>query len=346
MLIQMPTSTPSPPTAFLLAADSPGWKQELAAAVRDPGELCQLLELDPAIGLRAVAASRGFSLLVPRGFVARMRPGDPTDPLLLQVLPQPAELENVAGFTADPLAERQARRAGGLIQKYAGRALLLVTGGCAINCRYCFRREFPYAENGATPTGLAAALDALAADDSVREVILSGGDPLLLDDPQLQRLIANLETIPHLRRLRIHSRLPVVLPARMTRELAAALAGSRLVVSLVIHANHPAELDASVARGLERVSASVPLRFNQSVLLRGVNDDADTLVALSERLIDLGVTPYYLHLLDPVQGAAAFGVSKARGRALVDALRRRLPGYAVPRLAREVPGEPSKVWLA
>ena len=341
----MPTLSLSPLPKSTAAAAA-GWKRELATAVRDPAELCRLLDLDPAIGLQAAAASRGFPFLVPRGFVDRMRPGDPADPLLLQVLPRPGELEDAAGFSADPLAEQQARRAGGLIQKYAGRALLLLTGGCAVNCRYCFRREFPYVESGATPAGVAAALEDLAADPSIHEVILSGGDPLLLDDPQLARLVADLGEIPQLRRLRIHSRLPVVLPARITAELVDLLADSRLTVSLVVHANHPAELDGSVAQALGLLAPGVPLRLNQAVLLRGVNDDADTLVALSERLLDLGVSPYYLHLLDRVRGAAAFAVSEDRGRALIDQLWQRLPGYAVPRLAREVPGEPGKIWLA
>jgi EF-P beta-lysylation protein EpmB len=339
----MPTSSPSSPPVTTPVA---GWKRELATAVRDPAELCRLLDLDPTIGSRAVAAGRSFPFLVPRGFVSRMRPADPADPLLLQVLPQPAELDDVAGFSSDPLAERQARRAGGLIQKYAGRALLLLTGGCAVNCRYCFRREFPYADSGATPAGITLALKELAADPSIHEVILSGGDPLLLDDPLLARLVTDLGAIPQLRRLRIHSRLPVVLPSRITPDLLATLAASRLAVSLVIHANHAAELDDAVATALRRVAGSVPLRFNQAVLLRRVNDDAEVLAALSERLIDLGVSPYYLHLLDPVSGTAAFAVSEARGRELIDQLRRRLPGYAVPRLARERPGEPAKVWLA
>jgi EF-P beta-lysylation protein EpmB len=340
----MPVHSPSPPAAP--AASGARWKRELADAVRDPAELCRLLDLDPAVVGPAAAPGSGFPLLVPRGFVARMRPGDPADPLLLQVLPRPEEGEQVAGFTADPLAEQQARRAGGLIQKYAGRALLLLTGGCAVNCRYCFRREFPYADSGANPAGISLALEELAADPSIHEVILSGGDPLLLDDRPLARLVADLGAIPHLRRLRIHSRLPVVLPSRLTAALTALLAASRLAVSLVIHANHASELDDAVARGLAEIAGSVPLRFNQAVLLRGVNDDADVLAALSERLIDLGITPYYLHLLDPVRGAAAFAVSEARGRELIDQLRRRLPGYAVPRLAREQPGEPAKVWIA
>jgi len=344
MIMQMPVrNSPPSPTASTASAS---WKRELADAVRDPAELCRLLGLDPAVAGQAAAAGSGFPLLVPRGFIARMKPRDPADPLLLQVLPRVEEDDEVAGFSADPLAEQQARRAGGLIQKYAGRALLLLTGGCAVNCRYCFRREFPYTESGATPAGRAVALEELAADSSIHEVILSGGDPLLLDDLQLARLVTDLGRITHLRRLRIHSRLPVVLPSRVTTDLTALLSASRLAVSMVIHANHAAELDDAVAAALARLAGGVPLRFNQAVLLRGVNDDADILAALSERLIDVGVTPYYLHLLDPVRGAAGFAVSETRGRELIDQLRRRLPGYAVPRLARERPGEPAKVWIA
>lgn len=341
--LSTPASTESPGG---LAAPRADWKQELAEAIRDPAELCRLLDLDPALGRAAAGGHRLFPFLVPRGFAARMRRGDPGDPLLLQVLPRAEELVDIPGFTADPLDEQDARRAGGLLQKYAGRALLLLTGACAVNCRYCFRREFPYAESGATPAGTTAAVAAVAADPTLTEVILSGGDPLLLDDPRLDHLLDQLESIPHLRRLRIHSRLPVVLPSRITPRLLTRLAGSRLTVSLVIHANHAAELDETVATGLTDLAAAIPLRFNQAVLLKGINDSADALAMLSERLIALGVIPYYLHLLDPVRGTAGFAVPDSRGQELIESLRRRLPGYAVPRLARELPGEPAKVWLA
>ena len=338
--------TPPTPPRDRLPETRPQWKRELAEAIRDPGELCQILGLDPAIGQAAGGASELFPFLVPRSFVDRMQPGDPADPLLRQVLPRPDELSNPPGFSADPLAEHQARQAGGLLQKYPGRCLLLLTGGCAINCRYCFRREFPYAESGATPAGTAAALNAVRADPTLHEVILSGGDPLLIDDPQLELLLGQLEDIPHLRRLRIHSRLPVVLPSRLTSRLLDRLSCSQLTVSLVIHANHAAELDDTVAQALHQTAAAIPLRFNQSVLLQGVNDSADILADLSERLLDLGVTPYYLHLLDAVTGTSTFAVSDQRGQELIAALQQRLPGYAVPRLARELPGEPSKHWLA
>jgi EF-P beta-lysylation protein EpmB len=321
------------------------WQRELADAVRDPDELCRLLSLHPAIAADARRAAGTFPLLVPRGFVARMRPGDPHDPLLLQVLPRPAEQVHVAGFTADPLNETHALKSPGLVQKYAGRALLLAIGGCAINCRYCFRREFPYAESGATQAGIEAALDTIAADPTIHEVILSGGDPLLLDDHRLTRLVTRLEAMPHVLRLRIHSRLPIVLPSRVTEGLTAMLSRTRLTCIVVVHANHPAELDSTVAAAIARLADARPILLNQAVLLAGVNDSADVLAQLSERLVDLGIVPYYLHLLDRVQGTAAFEVDEASARALHEQLRATLPGYAVPRLAREVPGEPAKVWV-
>jgi EF-P beta-lysylation protein EpmB len=261
------------------------------------------------------------------------------------VLPTGDELRAVEGFGADPLEEMTALAAPGLVKKYAGRTLLLATGACAVNCRYCFRREFPYAESGATRAGVEAGVEAIAADDSIHEVILSGGDPLLLDDDRLGRLVARLEEISHVRRLRIHSRLPIVLPSRVTDGLAAILAATRLACVVVVHANHPAELDASVAAAVARLAGARAILLNQAVLLAGVNDSADVLAQLSERLIEIGVVPYYLHLLDRVRGTAHFEVPEERARQLHEALRARLPGYAVPRLAREVPGEPAKVWL-
>ena len=318
------------------------WQRELAAAVRDVGELCGLLGLSPA---DVPAAAADFPLLVPRGFVARMRGRDPRDPLLLQVLPTADEDRAVSGFTADPLRENAAVAAPGLVRKYAGRALLLAAAGCAVNCRYCFRREFPYAESGATRAGVSTAIEAIAADDTLHEVILSGGDPLLLDDDRLGEIVGRIEAIRHVRRLRIHTRLPIVLPERVTDVLVRILRDTRLAGVVVVHANHPAELDESVAAAMARLAASRVILLNQSVLLAGVNDSADVLAALSERLVDLGIQPYYLHLLDRVRGSAHFEVAEERGRCLIDALRRRLPGYSVPRLVREVPDEPAKVWI-
>ena len=316
------------------------WQRLLADAVRDPIELCRLVGIDPA----AAGPTGGFPLLVPRGFVTRMRHGDPQDPLLRQVLPAVAEGQPVPGFTADPLGEGQAVAAPGLVRKYQGRALLLLTGGCAVNCRYCFRREFPYADHGAAGFP-GAALEVIAADPTLQEVILSGGDPLLVDDQRLATVVEALDAIPHLRRLRIHTRLPVVLPERVTDGLLAVLSATRLTGVLVLHANHAAELDDSVATAARRLAATGTLLLNQAVLLAGVNDRVATLAALSERLLAIGVLPYYLHLLDRVRGAAHFEVGEARARDLLRGLQESLSGYAVPRLVREVPGERSKLWI-
>ena len=340
-----PPATPPRPLAEPVRQATAGWQRELADAVRDPGELCRLLAIDLPLADEARRSAAGFPLLVPRAFVARMRKGDRHDPLLLQVLPVAAERQVAAGFSADPLAEAAALAAPGLVQKYAGRALVLATGACAINCRYCFRRDFPYAESGATRAGVEAAVDAVAADPTIHEVILSGGDPLLLDDERLGRLVERIEAIPHVRRLRIHSRLPIVLPTRVTESLTAILAATRLATVMVVHANHPAELDAAVAAALARLAAARVILLNQAVLLAGVNDSVAVLATLSERLVEIGVLPYYLHLLDRVQGTAHFEVSEDAAKCLHEALRARLPGYAVPRLAREVPGEPAKVWI-
>jgi EF-P beta-lysylation protein EpmB len=324
---------------------APGWQRELADAIRDPDELCRMLGLDPGHATEARASAGGFSLLVPRAFAARMRHGDARDPLLLQILPQRAETIDAEGFSADPLDEAAALAAPGLVKKYAGRALLLLTGGCAVNCRYCFRREFPYAASGATRRGVNEGLAAIAADASITEVILSGGDPLLADDAFLHGVIARLDAMPHLRRLRIHTRLPVVLPSRITADLVAVLGASRLAKVVVLHANHPAELDGSVADAVRRLASTPAVVLNQTVLLSGVNDSAAVLRSLSERLVELGVVPYYLHLLDRVRGAAHFDVPEPQALHLHRQLRDSLPGYAVPRLVREVPGEPAKVWL-
>ncbi len=353
----MPLPTNSPAAA----ADSPtlaagpvsparpmlaGWRQELANAFRDPADLAQFLGLKAAVAAEAAASTAGFPFLVPRAFAARMRPGDPADPLLLQVLPRGPETLPAAGYSADPLAEAEFLAAPGLVHKYEGRALLLVTGGCAVNCRYCFRREFPYAESGATRRGIADALEAVAADESLSEAILSGGDPLLAGDEDLAAIVERLDAIGHLRRLRIHTRLPVVLPSRIDDGLIAVLARSRLARVVVIHANHPAELDDAVAAAVRRLAGLPAVVLNQAVLLRGVNDSADVQRALAERLVEIGVVPYYLHLLDRVAGAAHFEVPEPEARAIHRALQESLPGYAVPRLVRETPGEPSKTWLA
>ncbi|MFN2308456.1 MAG: EF-P beta-lysylation protein EpmB [Gammaproteobacteria bacterium] len=321
----------------------PAWRQELAAAVTRPAELLALLGLPDEAD--AEHAARLFAQRVPRGFIARMRPGDRHDPLLLQVLPVAQEAHAVAGYGPDPLGEAAAMATPGLLHKYRGRALLTLTGACGIHCRYCFRRHYPYAEANPAGSHWAETCAYLAADPSIHEIILSGGDPLSLSDARLAAVIVELAAIPQLRRLRIHSRLPVVVPARITAELLAALTGTRLESVLVVHANHANEIDATVRAALRRVGAAGIPVLNQSVLLRGVNDDAECLCALSEALFSAGVLPYYLHQLDAVQGAAHFAVSDTRARALVAELRDRLPGYLVPRLVREQAGAPAKTPL-
>lgn len=328
------------------------WRQALKDAVRDPAELCRMLELPEALVPAAERAAAKFGLFVPRAFVRRMRRGDSNDPLLRQVLPLGEELSDVVGFTADPVGDGPAELAAGLLQKYESRALLITTGACAVHCRYCFRRHYPY---DTAPKSLAAwepALQAIAADPAIDEVILSGGDPWTLVDDLLAPLAARIAAIPHVRRLRVHTRLPIFVAERVCDSLLAwfsksafAASASRLVPICVIHANHAAELDDSVAAALAKLQQAGVLLLNQTVLLRGVNDSIAALDALSRRLVDVGVAPYYLHQLDRVAGAAHFEVPQAQGLKLVEALRVRLPGYAVPRYVREEPGAQSKTPL-
>lgn len=332
------------PTPVLAAAST--WQRELARAITTPAELAEALGLPAASLADSAGASRAFALRVPRGFVARMRPGDPRDPLLLQVLPQAQELANAPGFSADPLAELGQMQPPGLLRKYRGRALLVASGACAVNCRYCFRREFPYAEASVTPRALAAVLDAMAADAGIEEVILSGGDPLSLSDQRIGSLLAAIGRMPQVRRIRIHTRLPVVLPERVDAGLLGVLSQAPRPLVVVLHANHANELDDSVAQAAAKLAGVSAALLNQSVLLRGVNDDATLLAALSRRLFDLRILPYYLHLLDPVRGAAHFRVGERRARRILGEAAAMLPGYLVPRLARERPGAPAKELLA
>ena len=319
------------------------WQRELADAITHPGELLAALDLPMSLAAPAERAARVFGLRVPRGFVARMRRGDGRDPLLRQVLPLEAELADAPGYLPDPLEEQAARRAPQLLQKYAGRALLITTQACAVHCRYCFRREFPYAD--AAPTGdgrWREALAVIAQDASIEEVILSGGDPLSLSDARLAQLTDALTSIPHVKRLRVHTRQPIVLPSRVDAGMLAWLRAIRIPVVLVLHANHANEIDDSVRAACAALRSAGVTLLNQSVLLRGVNDDVDTLQRLSVTLMDAGVVPYYLHLPDRVRGTAHFDVDEGVARQLVLELMARLSGYLVPRLVREVPGAASK----
>lgn len=318
------------------------WQEEMADLVTDPRELLQLLGLSADQLPAALAAGELFALRVPRPYLRRMQPGDPRDPLLLQVLPGAPELQPSPGYSDDPLQESGANPVPGVVHKYRGRLLLIAAGQCAINCRYCFRRAFPYGDNHLNRSQWQRALDYIRARGELREVILSGGDPLVLSDRQLAWLASELAAIPQLDKLRVHSRLPIVAPSRITGELVEWFTGSRLKPVLVLHCNHANEIDSAVRAGLQKLRAAGVTLLNQAVLLRGVNDSAGALADLSEALFDAGVLPYYLHQLDRVQGAAHFEVGDAAALALVEQLRHQLPGYLVPKLVREVPGEPSK----
>jgi EF-P beta-lysylation protein EpmB len=330
---------PSPSPAILAP---PRWQQLWRDALRDPRELLAALGLDPqALGVSEQAATQ-FALRVPRGFVARMRHGDPHDPLLRQVLPLDAELRRVPGFALDAVGDAAAKKADGVIQKYRGRALLVATGSCAVHCRYCFRRHFPYAEETAARDGWREAVAAIAADPDIDEVILSGGDPLSLATPKLAELTDALAALPQLKRLRIHSRLPVVLPERVDAPLLTWLRALPWPLAFVIHANHANEFDADVDAALAQLRAAGAQLLNQAVLLRGVNDSVEALAALSERSFAAGALPYYLHQLDRVEGVAHFEVDDTTARALRQALAARLSGYLVPKLVRELPGDTGK----
>ncbi|MCB9570240.1 MAG: EF-P beta-lysylation protein EpmB [Myxococcales bacterium] len=332
-------------TAALTSISAPAaWQRELAAAFTDPRALLAHLGLGEGELAGALAAAADFPMRAPRPYVARIVPGDPADPLLRQILPIAAELAPAPGFVADPLVEQTGARPG-LLHKYRSRALVILRGGCAINCRYCFRRHFPYGEHALGPAEIEEIARYVAARPEINEVILSGGDPLLAKDAALASLVDALAAAPQLRRLRIHTRLPITIPSRITAGLVDLLARAPWPTVIVFHVNHPRELDDAVDAACRRLRAAGVTLLNQSVLLRGVNDDARVLAALSERLFDAGILPYYLHLLDRVAGAAHFEVDEGRARALMAELLAALPGFLVPKLVREVAGEPSKVPL-
>lgn len=322
------------------------WKAEMANAISDPAELLSILELDKSLYLdNARLASQLFPLRVPREYIARMKKGNPDDPLLKQILPLGLEFSTVEGFLSDPVSDQSAMVAPGLLQKYHGRVLLITTGACPIHCRYCFRRHFPYSDAGVSHEGLKKALDYIASDKSIHEVILSGGDPLSLSDQRLSRLIDDIENIGHVTRLRIHTRFPIVLPERITDSLIQLLHSSRLSVVFVIHANHPNELALSVSQALTKLKSAGITLLNQSVLLKGINDSPEILVKLSEKLFEAGVLPYYLHLLDQVDGAAHFEISESDANTLLTKLIALLPGYLVPKIVKEIPGNTGKTPL-
>ncbi|RUM94898.1 MAG: EF-P beta-lysylation protein EpmB [Thiothrix sp.] len=323
---------------------TPRWQQTLADAITDPVELLSELNLAPALADRIFAANEQFKLKVTRSYLSRMRKADPHDPLLLQILPLQTEtLPQPADYSNDPVGDGLASPAPGLIHKYHGRVLLIATGACAIHCRFCFRRHFPYSD---TRPLHSAALDYISSDTSIDEVILSGGDPLMLSDQKLAGICQQLANISHVKRLRIHTRLPVVLPERITNTMLDWMTQTRLQIILVVHSNHPQELDQNVANRLKYMADAGIKLFNQSVLLKGINDQVSVLEALCRELFTVGVQPYYLHLLDKVSGAAHFEVEHSIAVKIHAELGTRLPGYMLPRLVREEAGRAAKTIIS
>lgn len=342
-----------------------GWQSSLRNAISDPVELCRRLSLPAESQLMSEQAHHSFQTLVTEEFLARIEPGNPQDPLLLQVLPVHDELAQVAGFVEDAVGDTEAQQVPGLLQKYSSRVLMMLTMNCPIHCRYCFRRNYlePEFFDSATESRLASprasiqdermlpkqwrrACEWIASESSVNEVILSGGDPLMVPDERLACLVRRLEEIPHLTTIRLHTRLPVMIPNRVNESLLGWLRATRLKPVVVLHINHARELDQSVADAAKKLAAAGVLLLNQSVLLRQVNDSVEALVALSQCLIQAGISPYYLNQLDRAKGTAHFEVPLAEGRVLMEQLRKQLPGYAVPRFVKESKGSLYKLPLA
>lgn len=330
------------PIPHVSLVDSLSWQEILANTVRDTETLRQLLEIDRLSLPDNHPLLQRFPVRVPTPYLARIRKGDPRDPLLLQVFPDAAEAADVPGYVTDPLLESESNPKPGILHKYDGRALLVATSSCAIHCRYCFRRHFPYTDNHSGKQGWKESLEYIRADSSIREIIFSGGDPLTLPDSYLAWFLDELDNISHVTRIRFHSRLPIMIPQRITTAFCELLANSRFQTILVIHSNHAQELDEEVDLACRRLKSSGVTLLNQSVLLRGINDDAHVLAELSERLFSVGILPYYLHLMDPVSGTAHFNVDTPEATKLLGDLQGVLPGYLVPKLVREEPGKPSK----
>lgn len=317
------------------------WQKELANVVTDPKKLLLALNICPENYVQHFKARQLFPVRVPKPFIERMVKGDINDPLLKQVMPLSQEFIETDGFSTDPLEEHDTV-AEGLLHKYKHRVLMIVKSGCAINCRYCFRRHFPYADNSPNKQRWQQALNYISEHTEISEVIFSGGDPLMASDEHLTWLIEQLEKIPHVTRLRIHTRLAIVIPQRITLPLVTLLAKTRLKSVIVFHINHANEIDQQVINALQPLrDARIPL-FNQSVLLKGVNDSAQVLCQLSERLFDNGIQPYYLHLFDKVQGVAHFAVDELQEQAIVKEMMATLPGFLMPKVVREIAGEANK----
>lgn len=329
-------------------APAASWQQEMREAFRTLESLLDYLGLDPSQAREELDADPAFPLLATRSFAARMAKGDWRDPLLLQILPRASENLEAEGFVPDAVGDLDAQVVPGLLHKYASRVLLMISHQCAVHCRYCFRREFPYGEMPRGPAGWERAWEYLEKSDGVDEIVLSGGDPLFLDNLKIERILDRALALPRINTIRFHTRLPIVLPSRIDPGLLALIrnAASEKTIVIVVHANHAAEIDAGCARALQALRSAGALMLNQAVLLAGVNDDADALADLSRALMRCGTLPYYLHQLDRVAGTTRFEVGETRGLALVESLRRKLPGYLVPRYVREIAGEAHKTPLS
>ncbi len=313
------------------------WSWHLKNAVRDLNRLARELEISLS------DFKSDFPLLVPLPYLNRIQKGDLNDPLLLQVLPKVEEDKEVSGYNLDPLQEQKPKNLPkGLIQKYRRRALIVAAAACSINCRYCFRRHFPYDQSRLDQQKWQDLLKHFNLDKTLREIIFSGGDPLILPDKSLESLILSINRIEHINTVRIHTRLPVVIPNRINPALISWAKKCRKKLVFVFHINHPNEIDDEVREYIKKIKLENTVLLNQSVLLRGINDSSKILTSLSEKLFDAGVLPYYLHLLDPVKGTAHFFVSKSKGIEIINDLKGQLPGYLVPRLAQEIPGLDSK----
>lgn len=329
----------------LISLGGDSWQDSMKLAIRTPQELLNALSLKADDLPWSTDGQLTFPVFAPLEFVSRMEKGNPLDPLFLQVWPASEESQVLLDYVADPVGDLAVEKAPGLLHKYQGRVLMIASGACAVHCRYCFRRHYPYESAPKSIQQWEPSFDAIEQDASIREVILSGGDPLTLVDTTLDRWLDRIESIPHVHRLRLHTRLPVVIPNRVTSTLAERFLRSRLAVWVVLHINHANEIDDQVASAIQRLQKAGATVLNQAVLLRGVNDNAKALTQLFERLIDLQVGPYYLHQLDRVQGAAHWEVPETVGRELIAEVRRRLPGYAVPLYVREISGEANKTPL-
>ncbi len=321
------------------------WQEQLAGAITTAKQLLSMLQLSEELLSPALKASQEFALRVPHAYLERIEPQNPEDPLLKQILPIGAECEEVEGYSLDPLAEQTQNPTDGVIHKYNGRLLLITGSACAVNCRFCFRRHFPYQDNRLNQHSMKDALAYIRSDTSIKEVILSGGDPLANNDRRLAAIAAELNDIKHIETLRIHTRLPVVIPDRITDELLHWFTGQRLQPVMVIHTNHANEIDDNVHKTLQRLRQADVMLLNQTVLLKGINDTLEALTQLNKALFKAGVLPYYLHLLDPVHGAAHFDVPEHKAKNLMRALMATCPGYLVPKLVREIPGQPGKTWI-